>query len=61
MVMGGLKVYIVKCTKCDWRDEVTVNNQLGGFVSNLLKPQIPTKCPDCKAKTKRHEHLGIKF
>ncbi len=61
MFISGLQVYVVHCTKCEWNDEVTVNSHLAGFISNLLKPQIPTKCPNCKAKTKHHEHIGYKF
>ncbi len=61
MVMGGLELYNVSCTKCDWQEDVTVKKELGGILSNLLKPQIPKKCPECKSKTKHHKKIGELF
>jgi len=54
MVMGGLEVYKVSCTKCDWEDEVTVRKGLGlGDIFDFLhNSQIPKKCPKCNATTK---------
>ncbi len=61
MVMGGIKMYYVSCTKCDWNDDVAVNENIGNIIINLLKPQIPKQCPKCQAKTKHHENISIKF
>ncbi len=69
MVMGGIKLYHVSCSKCDWTKDISVHkrfNNTRGLISKIfgLKDpfcQIPDKCPKCNAKTKHFEDKFIKF
>ncbi len=67
--IGGMKLYHVWCSKCDWKEDITVQNKFNepaGLLSKLFGLKnpfnpIPNKCPKCNSKTEKYENKDVCF